>query len=629
MSRKNQKSIRWDWLGIMTVAVMIYACANRGYPEGGPKDTTPPVVVAELPVSFTKNFNKKRIEIYFDEFVQLKEINEKFIISPPQKKNPKVSLKGKYIQVNIPDTLKPNTTYSLDFADAIVDNNEGNPLGFYRYVFSTGEAIDTLELSGQVVNAESGEPMMNVFVHLYENQADSMPLLELPDYVARTDSSGYFRLTNLRDATYRVVAVEDNNKDHKYTPESEMFAFLDSTIHPIVMPMVRTDTFKIIEKIVGRDTTLADSIVTTEYIGYGPSNLYLRIFEEKKTQLYMVDDDRKERERLDFTFSIPADNELKVSLWDTLATEPLPEDWYLKEYNAGNDTITLWMKDSTVYKKDTLNVILTYLRSDSTGQRSLYADTTRYTFKEKKKGAKGKNKQEDEKPALEFLDIKVNISGDMDLNGALGLEFNRPIAKEGLQHIRLSQKVDTLFQPIDFTVKEDSMKIRQIYIEAPWKAGEEYQLEIDSATVYDLYGHFNNKLEKKFKVRTEDYYGKILLNVKGVTGNTLIQLYKADGGKAENGKRKYSVLREKKTDKDGVVVFDLLPEGKYNFRAVLDANNNGVWDTGLYLKKQQPEEIIYLPVELSVKQNFDIEQEFNLQNTYNEESEKIEDYETN
>lgn len=138
---------------------LVYACANRGYPEGGPKDTTPPEVVNENPVSFSTDFSKKRIEIYFDEFVQLKDIDKKFIISPPQNKKPKVRLKGKYIQVEIQDTLRPNTTYSLDFGDAIADNNEGNPLGYYRYVFSTGPVIDSLELAGNVVNAESGEPM--------------------------------------------------------------------------------------------------------------------------------------------------------------------------------------------------------------------------------------------------------------------------------------------------------------------------------------------------------------------------------------------------------------------------------------------------------------------------------------
>lgn len=619
MSRKKISNLRWEWFGGVLLALIVYACANRGYPEGGPKDTTPPVVVAEVPVSYTKNFNKKRVEIYFNEFVQLKEINEKFIFSPPLKKNPKVSLKGKYVQISIPDTLKPNTTYSMDFADAIVDNNEGNPLGFYRYVFSTGEVIDSLELSGTVVNAESYEPMMNVLVGLYENHADSVPLLELPDYIARTDSSGNFRVTNLRDAVYKVVAIEDANKDKKYTPESEMFAFLDSTVHPIVLPMVKSDTFRLVESILGRDTTYRDSIVTTEYLGYGPSNLLLRMFQEKLTQLYLVDDDRKERERLDFVFSIPAENKLQVRLWDTLATEPLPEDWFFMERSAGKDTISLWIKDSTVYKKDTLNVILSYLRSDSTGQHTLYSDTTRYTFKEKKKNEGKGKKNPEEKPKMEFLEIKSNVGGDLDLGGRLWLEFDRPIDKSGLQGLRLSEKVDTLYQPMKFELEEDSLKVRRIYVDAPWKQSTEYLLELDSAAVYDIYGRFNNKMEKKFKVRSEEYYGKIQLTVKGVSGNTIIQLYKSDEAKAENGKRKYNVVREKKITQDGEVVFDLLPEGKYKFRAILDTENSGGWNTGLYLKHRQPDEIIYMPAEISVKQNFDIEQEFRLNPTYKED----------
>lgn len=617
MSRMNQNSFRWDWVGAIALALLIYACANRGYPEGGPKDTTPPVVVGEVPVSYTKNFDKKRVDIFFSEFVQLKEVSEKFVFSPPLKKNPKVSLRGKYVQVSIPDTLRPNTTYSMDFADAIVDNNEGNPLGYYRYVFSTGDIIDTLEVSGNVVNAESYEPMMNILVGLYEDQADSVPLLQLPDYIARTDSAGFFRLTNLRQAHYRVMAIDDKNKDKKYAPEVEMFGYLDSTVFPIVMPMVRTDTFRIIEQISGRDTITRDSIVTTEYLGYGPGNLYIRMFQEKLTQLYLVDSDRKDREKLDFIFSIPAENEFQARLWDTLATEPLPEDWYFKEQTVGKDTITLWIKDSTVYKRDTLNVILSYLRSDSTGQHTLYADTVHYSFKEKKDNeSKGKKKKEDDHPKIEFLQIKSNVSGELDLKARLCLEFDRPVDKSGLQHLRLSEKVDTLYQPVDFKVNEDERKVRTVYVDAPWKAGGEYLLEIDSASVYDIYGHFNDKISKNFKVRTEEYYGKVMLTVKGVTGNTILQLYKSDTGKPENGKRKYSIVREKEIKGDGVVEFELLPEGKYKFRAILDTNGNGMWDTGLYLKHQQPEEIVYLPAEIAVKQNFDIEQEFDLQGTY-------------
>ena len=617
MKRNRRNIFKREWFGIMVVALCIYACANRGYPEGGPKDETPPQVVEEVPLSYTTNFKAKRVNIYFDEFVQLNDINNKFIFSPPVKKDPKVSLKGKYVQVAIPDSLRENTTYSLDFADAIVDNNESNPLGFYRYVFSTGERIDTLELGGTVVNAESYEPVMGVLVALYEKQGDSIPLKELPDYIARTDSSGNFRLTNLREGHYRVMAIEDANRDKMYTPESEMFAWMDTTVFPVVEPATRVDTFHVIEKIVEADTILRDSIVRTDYLAYGPSNLYLRLFLEKLTQLYLVEDDRKEREQLNFIFSIPGENGLEVTLWDTLATEPLPQDWYFKEHSAGNDTLTLWIKDSTVYKKDTLNVILSYMRSDSTGQWERYSDTARYTFraKEKKEG-KSKKKNEDA-PKVEFLEIKSNISGDLDLGARLYLEFSRPINKSTLDSIRVLEKVDTVYQLIPFQVVEDSLRVRRVFVDAAWKAGGEYQLQIDSATIYDIYGRFNDKLEKKFKVRTEEYYGKIMVNVRGVDCPTIVQLYKAENGKSENGKRTYNVVQSKVVEQDGEVVFPLLPEGKYCVRAILDRNGNGVWDTGLYLKHRQPEEIVYLRGEIAVKQNFDVEQDFDIGGEHN------------
>lgn len=617
MKRNRRNIFKREWFGIMVVALCIYACANRGYPEGGPKDETPPQVVEEVPLSYTTNFKAKRVNIYFDEFVQLNDINNKFIFSPPVKKDPKVSLKGKYVQVAIPDSLRENTTYSLDFADAIVDNNESNPLGFYRYVFSTGERIDTLELGGTVVNAESYEPVLGVLVALYEKSGDSIPLKELPDYIARTDSSGNFRLTNLREGHYRVMAIEDANRDKMYTPESEMFAWMDTTVFPVVEPATRVDTFHVIEKIVEADTILRDSIVRTDYLAYGPSNLYLRLFLEKLTQLYLVEDDRKEREQLNFIFSIPGENGLEVTLWDTLATEPLPQDWYFKEHSAGNDTLTLWIKDSTVYKKDTLNVILSYMRSDSTGQWERYSDTARYTFRAKEK-KEGKSKKKDEDaPKVEFLEIKSNISGDLDLGARLYLEFSRPINKSTLDSIRVLEKVDTVYQLIPFQVVEDSLRVRRVFVDAAWKAGGEYQLQIDSATIYDIYGRFNDKLEKKFKVRTEEYYGKIMVNVRGVDCPTIVQLYKAENGKSENGKRTYNVVQSKEVEQDGEVVFPLLPEGKYCVRAILDRNGNGVWDTGLYLKHRQPEEIVYLRGEIAVKQNFDVEQDFDIGGEHN------------
>lgn len=259
-------------------------------------------------------------------------------------------------------------------------------------------------------------------------------------------------------------------------------------------------------------------------------------------------------------------------------------------------------------------MILSYLRTDSTGLWVTYQDTVRYTFKDKE--VKENKRKKDEKPKIDFLSIKPSVSADMDLGTRFCFEFGRPIDKQTLKHIRVSEKVDTVYQPMKFEVEEDPVKVRTVYVDAEWKAGGEYQIEIDSATIYDIYGRFNDKFDKKFKVKTEESYGKLFLMVKGVEGNTIIQLYKSESGKSENGKRKYQVVREQQVGKDGQVTFELLPEGKYMVRAVLDVNNNGEWDTGLYLKHQQPEEIIYLPIEISVKQNFDIEQEFDLKKKY-------------
>ncbi len=595
-------------LAAITSVPVVHSCANRGYPEGGPKDTISPVVLYERPLSYSKDFSKKRVDIYFDEFIQLKQINEKFIISPPQAKKPKVSGRGKYVRVELLDSLRPNTTYSLDFADAIVDNNEGNPLGFYRYVFSTGKTIDSLELSGNVVDAITNEPVLNAYVFLYKNHADSVPVIQIPDYIARTDSVGFFRVTNLNDTIYKIVAIEDANRDYKFTPEGERVGFLDSLVRPVVVALSHSDTITRIEKIVGKDTIMSDTIIHVDALGYGPNNLYLRLFEEKRTQLYMVDDARKERERLDFIFSIPGENDFKILLRDTTV-----KDWYIMERTANHDTITLWIKDSIVYKKDTLNCILTYLRSDSTGRHVSYSDTNRYTFSDKKPTSDRNRKKED--TSIKFLQVNVNAGTELDMNTRLALSFGKPIDEEGLSHISLSERVDTLLHPVKYTIRRDSLKIRKFYFDANLLPGKEYLLKIDSATIYSIYGEHNNRLEKSFKIKTAESYGKIILTVTGIEqGDVIIQLYKSEGGgtKSNKDRKDVTVFQEKILEVDGTVTFEFLNEGKYQIRAIFDTNRNGKWDTGLYLKRVQPEKIKYLQGELNVKQNFDVEQDFDL-----------------
>lgn len=591
---------------------VLHSCANKGYPEGGPKDVTPPKVIAEDPASFTKNFNKKSVNIYFDEYVQLKDIGNKFIVSPPMNKKPPVRLRGKYIIVEFQDSLRPSTTYSLDFADAIVDNNESNPLGFYRYVFSTGDVIDTLELSGQVVNAESKEPVLNAYVFLYSQLGDSVPLRQIPDYMARTDSSGYFRVTNLKGADYRVLAVMDDNRDYKYAPEAEQVAFLDTLVRPVVLSLTRMDTIR-------GDSVTGDSVVSVPYLAYGPNNLFLRMFKETPTQLYLATEQRLQPELLNFAFSIPGQNDFKIELLDM---DP-GDDWYLPEITAGKDTLNLWIRDSVVYKRDTLNFKLTYLRSDSTGQHVMYTDTTKLVFSKKKTGSSSKkNKKQEEVPVMEFLKIDVPMPKEQGLNKGIVLDFDKPVNEEDVAVIRLSEKVDSLYQPVKFEIHRDSLKLRRFYLNTVWKPGTEYMLEADSATIFDIYGRFNNRLERKFKTRSEESYGKLLLTLQGVEGQVIVQLYKPEAKKTDDGQKVFNILQERVTDRNGEIVFDFLDEGKYGLRVISDNNRNGKWDTGLYLKHIQPEEVIYMPGEITVKQNFDIEQEFDLKNTYKGKEQK-------
>ena len=209
------------FVAVVVAGVLLCACASRGMIEGGPKDVTPPEITEEVPASGTTRFTGKRVDIHFNEFVQLKDINSKFVISPPQKKKPKTTLRGKYVRVEFQDTLKPGTTYSLDFGQSIADNNEGNLFGYYRYVFSTGSRLDSMELAGQVLDAETQLPVLGAMVLFYANHADSAAILELPSYVAMTDSSGHFRVTNMRDSVYRVLALFTETKSLQYVPRME------------------------------------------------------------------------------------------------------------------------------------------------------------------------------------------------------------------------------------------------------------------------------------------------------------------------------------------------------------------------------------------------------------------------
>lgn len=613
------------WNGFCVIAIVttliIYACASRGMIEGGERDVTPPKITAEIPVSSSTNFKAEHIDIYFDEFVQLKDINNQFVVSPPMKKKPKTSLRGKYIRVEFQDTLMPGTTYTLDFGTAIADNNEGNLLGYYRYVFSTGSVLDSMELAGQVLDAETQLPVLGAMVLFYANHADSAAMLELPSYVAMTDSSGNFRVTNIRDSVYRVLALSTETKSLQYIPraEGQKVGFVDTLVRTISFPAVsydtiRPDTVTVAARKTKRGVEVSvsaekDTVLVRNYTAYGPINLFMTLFEEESIHLDLDNSARSEREKLDFTFTIPADNQLQVKfLGLQLLKDPAQKNLFVEERSAGRDTITLWLKDSLIYKIDSLQAELRYLMTDTTGGRVTTVDTVWFVYKDKPR-PKGKRKQQDSIPEIKYLGVSASVSGVMDLNRNIQLEFDRPIVSSTLDSIKLFEMVDSVWTPVLFEIKHDSLKIRRYYLNTTWKPETEYRLLIDSASVYSIYGLFNNTLENIFKTKAIEDYGRIFLQFSKVECPLVVQLY-------QGGSKELKILNEKYLEEDGEVVFEYLNEGTYMVRVILDRNGNKKWDTGNYLEHLQPEEIKYLPGEFKIKKNFDIEQSYDVSRTY-------------
>ncbi len=222
---------------LVTVLFAFLQCARRGSPTGGPKDEIPPVLIKAEPENLSTEFNNTKISLTFDEYVRLEDIQNQLIVSPPLKYNPQISPQGaasKVIEIIIKDTLKENTTYTLNFGESIVDNNEGNPNRFLSYVFSTGTYIDSLEVSGVVKDAFNREEDDFISVMLYEIDStynDSTVYLRPPNYITNTlDSTNIFTLKYLKAGSYAIIAVKDNNKNNIFDQAEDKIGFIKDTV---------------------------------------------------------------------------------------------------------------------------------------------------------------------------------------------------------------------------------------------------------------------------------------------------------------------------------------------------------------------------------------------------------------
>lgn len=597
------------YIALLLVIIGFYACASTGMPDGGPYDETPPKFVRATPEPNATNNKRKKISIEFDEYIKLDKASEKVIISPPQNEAPEVKVSGHRVLVEFFDTLRENTTYTIDFGDAIVDNNEDNPLGNFAYAFSTGEHIDTMEVSGTVLSADNLEPVKGIQVGLHKNLEDSA-FVKLPfDRISRTDSRGHFTIRGVAPGKYRIYALMDGNQNYLFDSKTEAVAFLDSLVVPDMRPAMRQDT--VWNEL---DTLAYDTIYEVHYTRFLPDNLILRSFKEENPMQYLVKSEREQLNRFSLYFSAKADTLPTIKGLDFDE-----KDAFIIESNPRNDTIRYWIKDTVMCERDTLTFQMDYLATDTLGQLVPKTDTLRMVNKidkkrrmalaeeamkkEEKERKKRAKKGDTLKVEPKFFAMSVDAPSSLDLNRNIVLKFEEPVEHIDTAAIHMAVKVDSLWKDIPFILMGDSVVPRQYQILADWQPGQEYQLKIDSLGIKGIYGLYTNKVENQLKVKTLEDYGTLYLNIVGAGPHAVVQLLNSSDG---------VVRQQPVTDKNTCDFYFLQPSTKYYIRLFNDDNNNGVWDTGNYEEKRQPEEVFYFPKVWEMKANFEFEETWDI-----------------
>ena len=510
--------------------------------------------------------------------------------------------------VGLVDSLRPNTTYTIDFADAIVDNNEGNPLGNYAFTFSTGTTIDTMEVSGTVLSASDLEPVKNIQVGLHSDLSDSAFMKKPFDRVSRTDSRGHFSIRGIAPGKYRIYALMDGNQNYLFDSKTEMIAFSDSIIIPAMEDAMRQDT-------IWKDSLTIDTIKSVGYTRFLPDDIILRAFKEENDRQYLTRSERDKENHFVLTFSARADTlpTLKGLNFDE-------RDAFIIEKTDRNDSICYWIKDSLIYQMDTLEIQMDYLATDTLDRLVPQADTlflanklTRAERekleakaaeeKEKERKKKEKKGEKIEPEPTKFLTLNVDAPSAFDLDRNVYLSFDEPVASIDTAAIHMEIKKDSLWEEIPFLFVSDSVLPRKYEILAEWEPEKEYQLSIDSMAFKGVYGLHTNKVKQTMKVKKLNEYGTILLNITGADSTAVVELLDGSG----------KVLRQQRiTPQNTADFYYLNPGTKFYIRLFNDRNGNGVWDTGKYSEHLQPEEVYYFPKVWEMKANFDFEENWNI-----------------
>jgi hypothetical protein len=593
-------------LFISLLIVILAGCAKIVAPTGGPKDEQHPLIEEINPANYSTNFKSKKVKITFDEFIQLKDLKQNLIISPLMDTQPKISEKGKSLHINFEEALEDSTTYNIYFGNSVQDYNEGNAIENFQYVFSTGDKIDSMSVQGQVLNSFNLLPEKDVYIMLYITKYDSIPYKEIPTYISKTNEEGIFRINNIRMDSYKLFCLRDLNKNYLFDMPDEDIAFIDTLIQFDLMSQEIVDTIYFPDSLNfnnnHKDSTVRsiDTIINTIQNYYSVPDLTLMLFNENKRVQYLANSKRDSRQKIEIMFNKSIKDSIIFELSDTI----INTDWYIKESSINNDTVFYWLTDSIIYKKEYIDVTLSYQKEDSNLVYQWVTDSLSLRFFEKEQSRK--KKEEVIKPSI-TTKLNVKNKGSLDLNKNIILSFEQPLSSVDNSKINLLNVVDSVDYLLDFNVNKVNNKFRVYELESVFPEDSSFRLEIYPGAFTDISNNTNDTTIVQFKVRKLDSYGKLLANIEGIDSS-----FQAIAQIILPGKEKEKILREKIIDKDQIIEFELLDPKEYIFKVILDKNKNGKWDSGEYLKNILPEEVLYYEKEIKVRANWDFEILLNL-----------------
>lgn len=590
----NSKSLYYIF--IIIAAAVMYSCANIGNPSGGPIDKTPPIFMRSNPTPNAVNVKDRKIEIFFDEIVTLKDPSTKIIVSPAQTEMPRMSALGRKVTVELVDSLLPNTTYTIDFSNSIQDNNEGNAIDNFAFAFSTGSVIDSMRVSGYVLDSRTLEPMQSVVVGLQSNLADSAFHKEKLQRVALTNDRGQFTIRNVSPGSYHIFALKDLDRDYKFGNPTEDIAFLDSIIVPSIGSREAADT-------VYNDLNEIDTIMRATRPAYFPNDILLSMFNEDRKSQYLANNLRVDSTRISLTFAAASDTLPSLSI---VGRNDVPDQWYTLERSQTNDTLTYWIRPPHLVSADTLMVATTYLRTDTASNLSWGTDTLKFTFLRQKAKKKKKNEETDSLEQIRFMELHPLANGTQEVYAPLLLQTGTPIERYSREAFHLQRKLqnDTTFYPAEIksiALRDSTLSRRDLMLKVDWEPGAAYTLAVDSLAMTDIYGLQTKPLKVDFNVRKMEEYGNIVFNIPEVRDSAIVELL--DGTD--------KVVLHTPVKNHRAELLNLLP-GKYYARLFIDRNGNGKYDTGNYDMHLQPEETVYYPGAINLKKNWDVEQTWDI-----------------